>query len=63
MCWREGPYQGDEQIQVFIQYVDKNGDSADLIYDGRPKLGLPFGYKSDFVKEELNDQLSLRDIS
>jgi len=61
--WREGPYRGDEQIQVFIQYVDKNGDSADLVYDGRPKLGLPFGYKSDFVKEELNDQLSLRDIS
>ena len=60
--WREGPYEGDEQIQVFIQYVDVNGENADLIYDGRPKLGLPFGYKSEFVEEELQDQLKLGSV-
>ncbi len=57
--WREGPYTGDEQIQVFLQFVDINGPNADLIYDGRPGLGLPFGYKSNFVEQELRDQLEL----
>lgn len=40
--WREGLYTGGEQVQAFVQYVDADGDSIDLKYDGRPQLGLPF---------------------
>jgi hypothetical protein len=52
--WRNGPYQGTDQIQAFIQYVDKNGDSADLKWDSRPALCLPFEFTQDYVKQELN---------
>ena len=41
--WRQGKFQGKEQIQGFIQYVDAHGDSTDLKWDGRPKMGLEFG--------------------
>jgi len=41
--WRNGRFQGKEQVQGFIQYVDANGDSTDLKWDGRPKMGLEFG--------------------
>jgi len=37
--WRE-PYQGREQIQVFLHYVDRNGPNSGLAWDGRPQLGL-----------------------
>ncbi len=36
--WRE-PYRGQQQIQVFLHFVDKNGIYADRLYDGRPCLG------------------------
>ena len=41
--WREGGFRGKEQIQAFLQYVDANGDSTDLKWDGRPRMGLEFG--------------------
>ena len=40
--WREGKFAGKEQIQVFIQYVDANGTSQDLKWDGRPAMGMPW---------------------
>ena len=40
--WRPGEFNGNEIIQAFIQYVDAEGSSADLKWDGRPLLGMPF---------------------
>lgn len=37
--WRE-PYEGHQQIQVFLHYVDKHGPHAGQKYDKRPMLGL-----------------------
>jgi hypothetical protein len=37
--WRN-KYEGNEQIQAFLHYVDKNGDNKDYIYDKRPFIGL-----------------------
>lgn len=37
--WRE-KYDGSEQIQVFLHYVDKNGVNANLLYDKRPFIGI-----------------------
>jgi hypothetical protein len=37
--WRE-PYQGREQVQVFLHYVDQAGANSNLAWDGRPQLGL-----------------------
>lgn len=37
--WRE-PYKGQEQLQIFLHYVDQNGPYADQIFDKRPMLGL-----------------------
>lgn len=36
--WRE-PFEGDNLVQVFLHYVDRNGPHRDLAFDGRPKLG------------------------
>jgi hypothetical protein len=38
--WRE-KYNGNKQIQVFLHYVDANGEYKENIYDGRPMLGSP----------------------
>ena len=38
--WRE-EYQGTEQIQAFLFYVDANGPHKERKYDGRKCLGLP----------------------
>lgn len=38
--WRE-PYEGEEQIQVFLHYVDANGPYKDEKYDHREELGTP----------------------
>jgi len=37
--WRE-KYEGKEHLQMFIHYVDKNGDYASYKFDNRPMLGL-----------------------
>ena len=37
--WRE-KYDGTEQIQVFLHYVDKNGVNTEWIYDKRPFIGI-----------------------
>ena len=39
--WRE-KYNGKEQIQVFLHYIDKNGhyNNANYVNDGRPIIGL-----------------------
>jgi hypothetical protein len=37
--WRD-KYDGDEQIQAFLHYVDKNGKYSNLIYDKRPFVGI-----------------------
>lgn len=36
--WRE-PYLGNEQIQIFLHFVDQNDIHANLKFDGRPCLG------------------------
>jgi hypothetical protein len=43
--WRE-LYNGTEQIQIFLHYVDKNGPYANLKFDRRPMLGLPLNFKN-----------------
>lgn len=35
--WRN-EFKGDWQAQIFLHYVDANGENANLIYDGRPCL-------------------------
>jgi len=60
--WREGAFQGNEQIQAFVQYVDVAGDSKDLKWDTRPLMGLPFETSKDYVKEELDRMLELINI-
>lgn len=50
--WRNGEYSGQEQIQAFIQYVSIDGNSPDLKWDSRDKLGLPFEFVKPCVKEE-----------
>ena len=37
--WRE-PYKGNQQIQIFLHYIDQNGPFASEALDGRPMLGL-----------------------
>jgi len=42
--WRE-EYQGKEQLQAFLHYVDANGQYKDFKFDKRPMLGLPANTK------------------
>jgi hypothetical protein len=51
--WRPGKFNGQKQTQIFIQYVDANGDSKDLKWDTRPMLGLPWGFVQQYVKDEI----------
>lgn len=51
--WRE-PFNGEKQVQAFLQYVDSSGDSSYLKYDTRPALGLPFEWTSKSVQDEIN---------
>jgi hypothetical protein len=37
--WRE-KYEGNEQIQVFLHYVDKNGKYSSYANDNRPIIGI-----------------------
>ena len=37
--WRDR-YEGEEQIQAFLHYVDVNGPNAKFKYDGRPMMGM-----------------------
>lgn len=36
--WRK-KYKGEEQVQIFLHYVDKKGDYSEYLYDKRPCLG------------------------
>jgi hypothetical protein len=56
--WRGEKFKGVEQIQAFIQYVDKSGDSADLKWDGRPLMGLPWATSRTDVQQGLTDLLA-----
>lgn len=38
--WRNS-YEGEEQIQCFLHYVDAKGEFREFIYDKRDMLGLP----------------------
>lgn len=46
--WRT-PYQGQEQCQAFLHYVDKNGPYKNYKYDCRPCLGAPAQTKQQVV--------------
>ena len=37
--WRER-FEGNTQYQLFMHYVDSEGEFKDRVYDGRPNLGL-----------------------
>ncbi len=50
--WRT-VFEGEKQIQCFLQYVKAEGDKAWLKWDTRPCLGLPFEYAGPEVKEEM----------
>lgn len=45
--WRE-PYEGKEQIQAFLHYVDSAGPYQDQKFDTRPFLGLPTSFKTNY---------------
>jgi hypothetical protein len=55
--WRKGAFNGNEQIQAFIQYVDANGTNADLKWDGRPAMGMPWDSVSENVHIELEQMM------
>ena len=38
--WRN-KYEGKQQIQLLLHYVDKNGNYANEAFDGRKMLGIP----------------------
>jgi hypothetical protein len=59
--WRE-PFDGDKQIQAFLQYVNAEGDDAWLKWDTRPCLGLPFEYATDHVKSEISHIKMMHDL-
>lgn len=42
--WRD-EFQGQKQFQVFMHYVEADGDYKDKLYDTRPYLGLPANTK------------------
>jgi hypothetical protein len=42
--WRDA-FQGSEQIQAFLFYVDQQGKNSHLKYDTRPYLGMPYDSK------------------
>lgn len=50
--WRK-PYEGQEQIMAFLQYVDSNGPWKHYKYDGRPMLGAPFETAHPDVHKEM----------
>lgn len=64
--WRPDSFTGAEVIQAFIQYVDADGDSVDLKWDGRPLLGMPFQTTNPNIdhnfdrKSDLADRLKQR---
>ena len=37
--WRE-KFDGNTQTQLFMHYVDADGEYKDRLFDGRPNLGL-----------------------
>ena len=42
--WRN-VYEGNQQIQAFLHYIDKNGQNINKVFDNRPFIGLPPCYK------------------
>lgn len=38
--WRD-PFEGETQFQVFIHYVEAEGEHKDQLFDTRPYIGLP----------------------
>ena len=56
--WRAGKFKGSEQVQAFIQYVDATGSSADLKWDSRPMMGLPWETATIEVREGLDYMLN-----
>jgi len=54
--WRE-TYHGNQQIQVFLHYVDQEGPYKHFRYDTRPMIGLPEAYKGTVAKiaTKIND--------
>lgn len=59
--WRE-PLQEEKHIQAFLQYVDAEGASSWLKYDGRPCLGLPFEYADIRAQNEIKEIAGVRDL-
>jgi alkylated DNA repair dioxygenase AlkB len=37
--WRE-PFDGEQQVQLFLHYVEQNGPNAEWRFDKRPQLGV-----------------------
>lgn len=57
--WRRGKFKGTEQIQAFIQYVDQQGNSSDLKWDGRPLMGLPWETARPDVHQGLDQMMDI----
>lgn len=59
--WRPGKFNGKETIQAFIQYVDANGDSTDLKWDGRPLMGMPFDTSDPSIDHNFDRSKDIED--
>ena len=57
--WRPGSFKGLESIQAFIQYVDTEGDSTDLKWDGRPLMGMPFDTTNPNIDHNFDRSLDI----
>jgi len=45
------PYEGTQQAQIFLHYIDKNGPNGEeFVYDGRPFVGLPVVYVDEIYE-------------
>jgi len=45
--WRE-PFQGTTQFQIFMHYVEAEGEYKGKVFDTRPNIGLPAETKAEY---------------
>lgn len=56
--WRK-PYSGNQQLQIFLHYVDQNDKWAGLKFDERPTLGFDNKVAASIVNQILQDSISI----
>jgi hypothetical protein len=51
--WRE-PYQGNQQIQCFLHYVNSQGPHKNHKFDERPMMGIGTKLSTENIKNKKN---------